>query len=151
MIPTIVIALGLVGLVLILVSGVSTDVSGFNGAVTMVGHGGSPFAFAFSVVQRKKDVGRYGGSRFNKKRGGILDVSGSISVFLQHGASTTSVAVGISTLDKDGAALVLTAETGCTWTGTGILDFNTTHRFDDPAVEGTYPFDGTGDWVEAWS
>lgn len=124
------------------------DVSGFNGDVTLTGHGGDAFAFTFNVVQRKKDVGRYGGSRWNKKRGGILDVTGSVSVFLKMNAAAT--APSVDTLEPDGANLVLTAETGCTWTGKGVLDFNTTHRFDDPAIEGTYPFEGTDDWTEAW-
>lgn len=124
------------------------DVSGFDGDVTIAGHGGAPYAFTFSVTQSKKDVGRYGGSRWNKRRGGILSVSGSVSVFLE--ALIASSAPSVDSLEPDGAGLVLTAMTGCTWTGDGILDFSTTHTFADPAVEATYNFEGTDDWVEAW-
>lgn len=127
----------------------AVDVSGFNGAVTLTGHGGVAHAFTFSVAQAKKETGRYGGSRWNKRRGGILNATGSITVFLQKGAAGTAPAVG--SLEVDGAALVLTAETGCTWTGNAIIDFSINHSFGDPAVEGTYPFEGNGDFTEAWA
>jgi hypothetical protein len=126
-----------------------TDVSGFNGSVSLTGHGGDAHAFTFGVTQAKKNTSRYGGTRWSKNRGGVLSVAGSITVFLTMAASGTAPAV--ATLEKDGTAMVLTAETGCTWTGSGIIDFSTNHSFGDPAIEGTYNFEGTGDWTEAWA
>ncbi len=125
------------------------DISGFDGAVTLTGHGGKAYAWTMAAVQRKKDVGRYGGTRFGKIRGGVLDISGVISVFLRKGAA--GVAPGVATLEVDGAALVLTASTGCTYTGTAVIDFTMAHSFGDPAIEGTYPYTFNGDVTEAWA
>lgn len=126
-----------------------TDVSGFDGDVALTGHGGEARAFTLSVVQRKKDVSRYGNSRYGRSRGGILDLSGVISFFFRKGGAGN--APNTDTLEVDGAALVLTAATGCTLTGVAIIDMTMNHDFRDPAIEGTYPFVFTGDVAEAWA
>jgi hypothetical protein len=125
------------------------DISGFDGDAVITGHGGEAYAWSLNVTQRKKDVSRYGNSRYARQRAGILDLSGVISVFLRKGGAGNAPAT--DALEPDGAALVLTASTGCTFTGTAILDFTMNHRFDDPAIEGTYPFVFTGDVTEAWA
>jgi hypothetical protein len=124
------------------------DISGFDGAVALTGHGGDAYAWTLSAVQRKKDVSRYGNTRYAKSRGGVLDMSGVISVFLRQNAAGTAPAT--DALEVDGAALVLTAMTGCTFTGTAIIDFTMNHAFADPAIEGTYPYVFNGDVTEAW-
>jgi len=124
------------------------DISGFDGDVALTGHGGEAYAWTLASTLRKKDVSRYGGTRFAKQRGGVIDMSGVISVFLRKGA--TGNAPNATASAVDGAALVLTAMTGCTYTGTAIVDFTMNHNFGDPAIEGTYPFVFTGDVTEAW-
>jgi hypothetical protein len=92
----------------------ATDISGFNGSVTMPsGHGGDAFAWTLRANMRTKDVSRYGGGRIAKKRGGLIDVDGTISLFLRKGAAGT--APGIGTQAADGVALTLTADTGCSY------------------------------------
>jgi hypothetical protein len=127
----------------------ATDISGFDGAVTLPsGHGGEVFAWTMNVPVRKKDVSRYGGSRFVKKRGGIYEPAGTVSVFLR--ANAASTAPGAFASAVDGEALTLTAAAGCTFVGSAIIDFSMSHSFGDPAIEGTYNWEGTGDWAETW-
>lgn len=125
------------------------DISGFNGDVTLPSsHGGDPYAWTISVSHRDKETSRYGGDRFVKRRGGLIDPSGTISVFLRMDAAST----GPGAMDPvpDGSALTLTAEVGCTYAGTAIIEFNMSHAFADPAVEGTYNWRGNGAWAEVW-
>jgi hypothetical protein len=125
------------------------DLSGFNGNVTLPStHGGAPIAWSLRAVQRKKDISRYGGNRFATQRGGIIDFTGTIRVALRKGAAST--APGATALEADGAALTLTAETGCTYSGTALMDFSMDHANDDPAIEGTYDYVFTGTVTETW-
>jgi hypothetical protein len=127
-----------------------SDINGQNGSVTLPSrHGGQAFAFTVRSTQAKKQVNRYGDGRFVVKRGGLIEITGEVSVFMRRGA--TGTAVNSTTLSATGDSLVLTFDTGCTIGGTALFDFNATHRFDDPANEATYPFEFTGTVTEAWA
>lgn len=128
-----------------------SDLSGFNGDVTLPsGHGGDARGFTLRRSMNTKEVHRYGGDRFGRFRGGILTLSGDITVFLRKGAAGTSP--GIVNPAADGASLTLTLETGCTLVGTALFpDLSITHDFTDPAIEGTHSFTFTGSVAETWA
>ena len=127
-----------------------SDINGQNGSVTLPAlHGGQAFAFTLRATQAKKSVNRYGDGRFVVKRGGLIEITGDVSVYLRKGATGTPInAVGLL---ATGSSLTLTFDTGCTIAGTALFDFNATHRFDDPANEATYPFEFTGTVTEVWA
>jgi hypothetical protein len=127
-----------------------TDLSGFNGDVTLPsGHGGEAFAWTLNSTMNKKDVSRYGGNRFAQKRGGIIEITGTISVRMRMGAANT--APGLTAPAADGSLLTLTAETGCTYSGTALFDGSINHSFTDPAIDMTYNFEFTGTVTETWA
>lgn len=127
-----------------------SDLSGYLGDVTLpTNHGGEAKGFSIRSTSAKKDVSRYGGSRFTKIRGGSLTVSGQIMFFLRAGAANTSP--GLTDPDPDGATLTLTAFTGCTYSGTALFDASFDHDFNDPAIEGVYDYQFNGDVAESWA
>lgn len=128
----------------------SSDVSGLNGSVTLPsGHGGQASAWTMRAVQRKKDVSRYGGGRGAKSRGGLVDTTGTIRFFARKG--TAGDLMGVTNLEADGAALVLTADTNCLVSGTALLDLSYDNAFTDPATEGTYDYTMNGVVAESWA
>lgn len=129
----------------------ATDLSGFSGSVSLPsGHGGEASGFTVRRTMNMKPTNRYGADRFARARGGIIAVSGDITIFLRKGAAGTSP--GIVTPAADGAALTLTLDTGCTLSGQALFpDLNVDHRFEDPAIEGNYTYQFTGVVTEAWA
>jgi hypothetical protein len=128
-----------------------TDLSGFNGAVTMPsGHGGAAKGFTVRRTTTKKSTLRYGNNRFSQSRLGIITIGGDISIFMRMG--TAAVAPGIVTNAADGTTLTLTFEIGCTLSGTAVFpDWNSTHAFEDPAIEATLSYEFTGTVTETWA
>lgn len=129
-----------------------TDLSGFNGDVTLpAGHGGEARGFTIRRTMNTKPTNRYGGGdRFERARGGTINISGDINIFMRMGAASTSP--GIVDPSPDGASLTLTLETGCLLSGTALFpEFNTTHEFTDPAIEATYGYQFTGAVTETWA
>jgi hypothetical protein len=129
----------------------AADISGFNGAVTMpTGHGGQAKGFTVRRTMNTKNTMRYGGDRFARARGGIINITGDINIFLRMGAA--GMAPGIVTPTPDGASLTLQFEVGCTLSGTAIFpDWNSTHAFEDPAVEATLSYTFNSVVVETWA
>lgn len=129
-----------------------TDLSGFNGSVTLPsGHGGAAAGFTISRRMTTKPTNRYGaGDRFERLRGGTIGISGTIRFFLRMGAAATSP--GFVAPAADGASLTLTLETGCTLSGTAVFpDLDINHEFTDPAIEGTHGYQFNGTVTEAWA
>lgn len=128
------------------------DLSGFNGSVTLPAtHGGAAAGFSVSRRMNTKPTNRYGaGDRFERSRGGTIGISGTIRFFLRKGAAGTSP--NFIAPAADGAALVLTLETGCTLTGTALFpELDVQHDFTDPAIEGTHGFQFSGVVAEVWA
>jgi hypothetical protein len=128
-----------------------TDLSGFNGGVTMpTGHGGVAKGFTVRRTASKKSVLRYGGNRFAKSRLGVLTIGGDINIFMRMG--TAAVAPGIVSPAVDGAMLTLTFEIGCTLSGTAVFpDWNSAHTYEDPAIEATLAYEFTDTVTETWA
>lgn len=126
------------------------DVSGFDGDVAMpAAHGGEAFSWSIRSATAVKNVSRYGGGRFAKKRGGMIEPSGHIDLFLRQNAAAT--APGLFDTAIDGATLTLTAATGCTYSGTAVFTNGTIdHAFADPAVAYGWDWEGNGTWTETW-
>lgn len=126
------------------------DISGFNGGVTLpTGIGGQAHSFTLNSDMATKPVHRYGGTRFGQFRGGIITGTGTVGIFYRMGAS--AVAPNFVAPAADGATMTLTAETGCTWSGTALMTRATiAHDFTDPAVQGTRDFSFTGTITEVW-
>lgn len=128
-----------------------TDLSGFNGSVTLpTGHYGKASGFTVRRQMNTKSTNRYGGDRFARARGGILTIGGDISVFLRMGVSPSTP--GIVSPTADGSALTLTLESGCTLSGTALFpDLTINHTFEDPAIQGTFSYQFNGTVTEAWA
>lgn len=127
------------------------DLSGFNGSVTLPsGHGGAAAGFTIRRDMNVKRTDRYGaGDRFARRRGGIIDITGDIRIFLAKDAASTNP--GFIAPAADGAALTLTLEVGCTLSGTALFSgLSVDHAFGDPAIEGTHSYEFTGAVTEAW-
>lgn len=129
-----------------------SDLSGFNGSVTLpTAHGGAAAGFTVRRRMNTKPTNRYGaGDRFERGRGGTINISGDIRFFLQMGAANTSP--GFVAPAANGSTLTLTLETGCTLSGTALFpELDTNHDFTDPAIEGTHGYMFTGVVTEAWA
>jgi hypothetical protein len=115
------------------------------------GHGGAAAGFTVRRRMNTKPTNRYGaGDRFERARGGTINISGDIRFFAQKSAPNTSP--GIVAPAADGASLTLTLETGCTLSGTALFpDLSIDHDFTDPAIEGTHSYQFTGVVTEAWA
>lgn len=125
-------------------------ITGEGGSVTLPStHGGRAFAFTLRTEQNKKDVSRYGGGRFREFYGGLIQGSGDVTVQLRKGATGTPA--GITNLEREGAALTLTLDTGVTIGGSALFDFSMTHNVNEPTIDGTYPFQFTSTISEAWA
>ncbi len=129
----------------------ATDLSGYNGAVTLpTGHGGAAKGFTIRRAMSSKNTNRYGSDRFDRWRGGSIGISGDIRIFLLKG--TTETAPGIVSPTPDGSTITLTLEIGCTLSGIAIFpDFNLDHTFDDPAIEAVHAYRFNGTVTETWA
>lgn len=130
-----------------------TDLSGFNGAVTLPGTvGGQAKGFTIRRQMITKIVTRFGFGRGQVRRGGVLDTGGDINIFLRKGSG--SVAPNFIDVAPDGEStpLTLQLEVGCTLSGTAIFpDFNMNEQFADPAIEGTHSYFFQGLPAEMWA
>lgn len=125
-------------------------ITGEGGSVTLPStHGGRAFSFTLRSEQNIKDVSCYGGSRFREFYGGLIQADGEINVQLRKGATGTPA--GITNLERGGAALTLTADTGVTIGGTALFGFSMNHAFNEPVIDGTYPYRFSGTITEAWA
>lgn len=126
------------------------DVSGFDGDVTMpTVHGGEAFAWSLRSSTAVKNTSRYGGGRFAKKRGGMIEATGHVDVFLRMDAANTSP--GAFDTVPDGSAITLQAATGCTYGGSAVFtNFTLDHTFADPAVAAGWDFEFNGTVTETW-
>lgn len=129
----------------------STDISGFDGDATLPNiHGGEAFAWSLRSATAVKNTSRYNGGRFAKKRGGMIEVTGHVDIFLRQGSAND--APGAFDTVPDGSAITLQAATGCTYGGTAVFtNFTVDHTFGDPAVAAGWDIEFNGTVTETWA
>lgn len=123
---------------------------GNEGTVSLATHGITANAWSMSVSRVVSDVTAFGDNSSNFV-GGIPTYTGSISGFMSKDASSTAPALGYANFQSDDTcAIVLTAASGCTYTGTGVISgvSISTSKTGDATI--SFDFSFTGDVTEAW-
>ena len=130
-------------------------ITGNEGSVTWISaHGGTTqenilYAFDVSFANTVTEVTGYAQTKVRSHRGGLIDISGSCIGSLDSGA-----APDVDSAAAGGATIVLLAQTGNSWTFTGLIsNFRFANNKRDNSMVVTYEFVG-GDadvLTEAWT
>jgi hypothetical protein len=121
---------------------------GNEGSVTFGTHNLTANAWSMSVSRVVNDVTAYGDNSSNF-RGGIPTYTGSVSGFMD---DSSAPALGYANFQTgDTVSVVLTAQTGNTWTGTAVVSGVSigTSKTGDATI--SFDFSFTGDVTEAWA
>tara|TARA_R100000655_G_scaffold25910_1_gene53456 strand:- start:1864 stop:2259 length:396 start_codon:yes stop_codon:yes gene_type:complete len=123
---------------------------GNEGNVSLGSHGITANAWSMSVSRVVSDVTAFGDNS-SSFVGGIPTYTGSISGYMSKDAAATAPALEHTSFNSDDTcAIVLTAASGCTYTGTGVISgvSISTTKTGDATI--SFDFSFTGDVSEAW-
>tara|TARA_R100000458_G_scaffold159_1_gene105 strand:- start:300 stop:695 length:396 start_codon:yes stop_codon:yes gene_type:complete len=123
---------------------------GNEGTVSISGHGITANAWSMSVSRVVSDVTAFGDNSSNFV-GGIPTYTGSISGFMAKDAASTAPALEHTSFNSDDESdIVLTAASGCTYTGKGVISgvSISTSKTGDATI--SFDFSFTGDVSEVW-
>lgn len=134
-------------------------VTGKNGAVALLTGLNADFnRWSLSANHPLDDDTAYGDTLVGASHSGsgTIDYSWDAGGFLKSNAASTAPGLGVNTgvaiADVDGAAITLTAHTGCTFGGTGIVtSANVAHAKRSGAIPISYAGVIDGDVTETWA
>jgi len=134
----------------------ATDiVSGITGAVTATGFGVNLDAWTASIGAEETVGYRTFTTPWKSKKNVAYGGSGQFSGVIQYNAAGTAPAPTltggvIDTASFEGVSLTLTAETGCTYTGTANITVIDLNRSATDKMTGTFWFEFDGPVSQAW-
>jgi hypothetical protein len=132
----------------------ATPISGVTGSVTLPsGHNGRIRAWSATLSQSINDATGFSQARWAVNLGGIASLSGSASGYLEFDNATTTPGIVISTAPGPtvaGAAMVLTAGTGCALSFTGVISSISLGQSVDGVGTVAFSFVSSGAVTESW-
>ena len=123
---------------------------GNEGSVTFGTHNITANAWSMSISRVVSDVTAYADTATNV-RGGIPTYTGSVSGFMSYDVSTSSPELDYTNFESgDEVSIVLTAATGCTYTGNGVVSgvSVSSTKTGDATISFDFTFNGAP--TEAW-
>ena len=123
---------------------------GNEGSVTFGTHNITANAWSMSISRVVNDVTGFGDTS-TQVRGGIPTYSGSVSGFMSFDVASSSPELDATNFDSgDEVSIVLTAATGCTYTGNGVISGVSvgSSKTGDATISFDFTFNGAP--TEAW-